>query len=152
MEEAKATIKFLSENSGTISIASLASAGSVIFGWTKIYSKFIANPIKGLTDSLASLSEKSRQNDSSNETKFKEFDNSLESQDSRIKNLEKEDKDMIHTLQITQSKMDEFATNFDNHKEKFTEVSLIIKNLQVLDTQRQVAISRIQTLLEVFGK
>lgn len=150
MEEAKSTIKFLSENSGTISVASVVSAGSIIFGWIKLYSKLISEPFKNLGTKVDLLSIKTGQENSINENRFKEFDRYFEDQEDRIASLESEDKQVIKNLQITRSKLEELTTNFGNHKEKFGEVLIALKELQNLDTQRQVAVGRVQTLLEVF--
>ena len=150
MDELKNTIEFFSNNSGTISLASLFSAGSVIFGWIKLHAKFIGDPLKKLDSRISGLTHTEAINTTSGENRIREIDQLLELQDKRIGELEKEDKSVIATIQKNKGALEKLKTNFENHQEKFSELSATLKELQNLDTQRQVAIGKVQTLLEVF--
>jgi chromosome segregation ATPase len=142
--------KTLTENIGAVSIGSLVASGSLIWGWVKLHKKLISDPIGEISKRLDGLTHKQASDRVSLENRHKELDNFFQYHDERLEKLEKEDNTLIQTINLNSSKLERLQTNFANHEDKYQELKLTLTKLQDLDTQRQVAVGKVQTLLEVF--
>ena len=128
----------------------MASAGvAIVSAWVKIHKKIIGDPLEKLDKRINGLTKTSAVNNTSFENRFKEFDQLLEYQDKRIGDLEDKDSNLITTINLNKTQLENLSTNFANHKEQFQELKATISELRDLDTQRQVAIGKVQTFLEV---
>lgn len=149
LKQLQEAISLVTTNLFEIGFGAVSTGIGIVTAWIKLHKKIIGDPLKLLDKRINGLTRTEAVNNTSQENRIKEVDQLLQIHDSRLEELEKEDSTLISTIQINKSQLERLQTNFEHHKEQFQELKSTISELRELDTQRQVAIGKVQTFLEV---
>ena len=168
MEELKEianAIKVVKDNSGGLTLGGIGSMVAIVAALAKVHKKFVSDPMKALSDKLEKtdtrllkgldkLSRKVDKEDDkrlndlrSNENRIKEIDQLLEYQDKRIETLEEEDKEVLKTIGNVKLDIDRIRSAIEGSNIDISELKASWRELRDLDTQRQVAIGKVETIL-----
>ena len=156
LKEIVNAVKVIKDNSGNLTLGGLGGMIAISTALVKLHKKILGDPLKAIEAKIEKVNQDvKKKNDrrklqySSTENRIKEIDQLLEYQDKRLNELEEEDHQMIATMGRVNLDIDRIKKAIEGSNIDIQGLRDSWKELRDLDTQRQVAIVKVETILSM---